>query len=63
MSGPNSKKRSRAQYVKYRLNILHECCIRPPSKEEIERMMDENEMTEIQIDAIFKRCIHESSRR
>jgi hypothetical protein len=55
--GPNSKKRSRSQYVKYRLKVLKELCIAPPSDAVIERLNDESQTTETQVDAVFLQCI------
>lgn len=55
--GPNAKKRSRKQYVNYRLRVLRELCIAPPSQAVIDRLLDEKETTEIQVDAVFLQCI------
>lgn len=51
--GPNSKKMTRRQYVNYRLKILRELRIAPPSPEKIAEMLDENKMTESAVDAVF----------
>lgn len=51
--GPNNKERSRKQYVKYRLSVLRDLHIDPPPQEVIDRMLDENVMSEIDVDAIF----------
>lgn len=56
--GPNAKKRSRKQYVKYRLQVLRELHIAPPSQAVIDKLMDENETSEIQVDAVFLQCIN-----
>lgn len=56
--GPNAKKRSREQYVKYRLKVLKELCIAPPSQTVIDRLMDETQTSEIQVDAVFLQCIN-----
>lgn len=55
--GPNAKKRSRKQYVTYRLRVLKELEIAPPPKEKIDLMLDEENMSEVQVDAIFLDCI------
>lgn len=55
--GPNAKKRSRAQYVKYRLKVLKELGIAPPSQAVIDKLNDESETTETQVDAVFLQCI------
>lgn len=55
--GPNSKKMTRKQYVNYRLRVLRELYIAPPSKEKIEEMLDEKKMSEIAVDAVFLQCI------
>lgn len=55
--GPNAKKRSRKQYVKYRLKVLRELCIKPPSQAVIDKLLDESQTTEIQVDAVFLQCI------
>lgn len=55
--GPGTKKRSRKDYVKYRLRVLKELHIAPPSQEKIDAMMDEKSMSEIQVDAIFLGCM------
>lgn len=55
--GPNTKQRSRKDYVKYRLRVLRELHIAPPSQEQIDRMLDES-MSEIQVDAIFLGCMN-----
>jgi hypothetical protein len=51
--GPNSKKRSRKQYIKYRLRVLRELHIAPPPEKEIERLSDEKQMSEIAVDNFF----------
>jgi hypothetical protein len=51
--GPNNKNRSRKQYVKYRLQILRDCEIEPPSQEVINKMLDDKTMSEIEVDNIF----------
>ena len=51
--GPNNKNRSRKQYVKYRLQILRDCEIVPPSQEVINKMLDDKTMSEIEVDNIF----------
>lgn len=58
--GPNAKKRSREQYVKYRLKVLRELCVEPPSQAVIEKLLNENETTEVQVDAVFLQCIMRS---
>lgn len=58
--GPNNKQRSRKQYVKYRLSVLRDLHVLPPPKEIIERMLDEEQMSEISVDAIFLQCIHDA---
>lgn len=58
--GPNNKQRSRKQYVKYRLSVLRDLHIAPPPKDIIEKMMDEHQMSEISVDAIFLSCIQEA---
>ena len=58
--GPNAKKRSRKQYVKYRLRVLQELNIAPPSLVVIDKLMDENETSEVQVDAVFLQCIKNS---
>lgn len=58
--GPNAKKRSRKQYVKYRLRVLQELNIAPPSQVVIDKLMDENETSEVQVDAVFLQCIKNS---
>lgn len=60
--GPNSKKRSRKQYVKYRLKVLRELHIAPPSQAVIDRLMDEKQTSEIQVDAVFLQCIQNCRR-
>lgn len=55
--GPGTKKCSRKDYVKYRLRVLKELHIAPPSQEKIDAMMDEKSMSEIQVDAIFLGCM------
>lgn len=55
--GPNNKKRTRKQYVAYRLRCLKDLHIAPPPKEVIASMQDEKEMSEIAVDAIFLSCI------
>lgn len=54
--GPCTKKRSRKEYVKYRLRVLKELHIAPPSQEKIDYMLDES-VSEIQVDAIFLGCM------
>lgn len=56
--GPNAKKRPRKQYVNYRLKVLRELHIAPPSQAVIDKLMDENETSEIQVDAVFLQCIN-----
>lgn len=51
--GPNNKKRSRKQYVKYRLSILKDMGVSFPPQEVIDRMYDESQMNEVQVDSIF----------
>lgn len=58
--GPNNKKRSRKQYVKYRLSILRDLQIPSPPQEVIEQMRDEKSMSDAQVDAIFLGCINRS---
>lgn len=58
--GPNTKQRSRAQYVKYRLKVLRELHIAPPPQEKIDEMLDESRMTEIQVDSVFLGCLNKS---
>lgn len=58
--GPNAKKRSRKQYVAYRLRVLKELCIAPPPKEVIERMLDEKQTTDVSVDAVFLQCIKDA---
>lgn len=58
--GPNAKKRSRKHYVKYRLRVLHELSIAPPTQSQINDMLDESKMSEIAVDAIFLQCIKDS---
>lgn len=55
--GPNNKQRSRKQYVKYRLQVLKDLHIAPPPKEVIDKMLDEKQMSEVQVDAVFLGCI------
>ena len=55
--GPNSKKRSRKHYVQYRLRVLKELRVAPPSQDIINQMLDESQMSEIAIDSIFLQCI------
>lgn len=56
--GPNAKKRPRKQYVEYRLKVLRELHIAPPSQAVIDKLMDENETSEFQVDAVFLQCIN-----
>lgn len=58
--GPNAKKRSRKQYIKYRLSVLEELHINPPADDVIQRMYDEDKMSEIEVDSIFLGCIKKS---
>lgn len=58
--GPNAKKRPRKQYVNYRLRVLRELHIAPPSQETIRRMMDESQMSEVAVDAVFLSCIQKA---
>jgi hypothetical protein len=58
--GPNNKERSRRDYVKYRLRVLKELEISPPPDDLIEKMKDEKQMSEIQVDAIFLDCIRKA---
>lgn len=58
--GPNARKRSRKQYVKYRLRVLKELNIDPPPQELIDKMQDETLMSETQVDAAFLGCIYRS---
>ena len=51
--GPNNKHRSRKQYVKYRLKILKDCDLELPSQDIINKMLDEKNMSEIEVDNIF----------
>lgn len=55
--GPNNKKRTREQYVKYRLHCLKDLQIAPPPEEVLKKMLDEEQMSEIAVDAIFLSCI------
>ena len=55
--GPNNKERSRKEYVKYRLRVLKDLEIPPPPPEMVKRMMDEKQMSELQVDAVFLDCI------
>lgn len=55
--GPNSKKRSRKHYVQYRLRVLKELHVAPPSQDIINQMLDESKMSEIAVDSIFLQCI------
>lgn len=61
--GPNSKKMSREQYVKYRLRVLKELYVPPPSKEKIEEMLDEKKMSDMAVDAVFLGCIQSVFRK
>lgn len=54
--GPNSKQRSRKQYVKYRLKVLTELHIPHPTQDVIDKMLDEN-LSEIRVDAMFHSII------
>ena len=56
--GPNPKKRPRRQYVKYRLRVLKELHIDPPPDDVVAKMLDESQMSEIQVDNIFLTYIH-----
>lgn len=58
--GPNAKKRSRKQYVSYRLRILRDLCIAPPPQAMIDQMLDESKMSDAQVDAVFLGCIQRS---
>lgn len=58
--GPNNKRRAREQYIKYRLKVLKELGIPWPPDEVIEKMKDEEHMSEIQVDAVFLGCIQRS---
>ena len=60
--GPNSKKMSRKQYVKYRLRVLRELYIAPPPPEKIAEMMDEKKMSDIAGDAVFLSYIQKARR-
>ena len=51
--GPNNKNRSRKQYVKYRLQILRDCKIELPSQAIINQMLNEERMSEIEVDNLF----------
>lgn len=51
--GPNKKSRPRKQYVNYRLRVLRELGIRPPTKEQIEWAMDPRQSSEIAVDNLF----------
>lgn len=55
--GPNSKKRSRKQYVTYRLKVLDELGIAQPSQAVIDKLYDEKQTTDAQVDAVFLQCI------
>lgn len=59
--GPNQKKRTRKQYIKYRLRVLDELCIAPPTTQQLEHMMDES-TSEIEVDSIFLSCIQRAER-
>lgn len=61
--GPNAKKRSRKQYVKYRLRVLTELRIAWPPQDVIDRMNDESKTTEIMVDNIFTDIIRKSAER
>lgn len=56
--GPAQKRRSRKQYVNYRLRILKELHIDVPSDEVIREMLDESLMSEVEVDNVFLGCIH-----
>ena len=58
--GPNAKKRSRKHYVQYRLRVLRELSIAPPTQSQINDMLDESKMSEVAVDAIFLQCIKDS---
>lgn len=60
--GPNNKNRSRKQYVKYRLQILQDCEIELPSKELIIKMLDEKNMSEVEVDNIFLGAVLKSKK-
>lgn len=60
--GPNSKKMTREQYVKYRLRVLRELYIAPPPPEKIAEMMDETKMSEVAVDAVFLSYIQKARR-
>lgn len=51
--GPNKKSRPRKQYVNYRLRVLRELCVMPPTKEQIAWAMDPSRSTEIEVDNMF----------
>lgn len=61
MMGLTVKKDSRRQYVIYRLNVLRDLRIAPPSKARIKEMMDETKMSEIAVDAVFRECIERAN--
>lgn len=48
--GPNNKKRSRKNYVKYRLMVLDELGIERPDKKTIERLLDEEKTSDGLVD-------------
>lgn len=58
--GPNAKKRSRKNYIKYRLRVLDELHISPPPQDVIDRLYDESKVSEIQVDAIFLQCVKDA---
>ena len=61
--GPNNKNRSRKQYIRYRLQILRDCEIELPSQEIINKMLDEKNMSEIDVDNIFLGIVLKSKNR
>lgn len=48
---------SRPRYVKYRLMILRDMRIRPPTQDKIDKMLDPKAMTDAEVDAVFRGCI------
>ena len=60
MAGPNNKRKTRVQYVAYRLRVLRELGIAPPSPEKMELMKDEAKCSDARVDAIFLDCILKS---
>lgn len=61
--GPNAKRRSRKQYVKYRLRILTDLRIAWPDQKKIDEMLDESKTSEIMVDNIFADIIRRSAER